>query len=73
MFWQSKLHLTEQKLLKRYLFHFHKKKDTPQLSGMPLRSSWLLCPPICKSQLLGQSQGKQERDPRETCKSFVAN
>lgn len=26
MFLQSKLHLTEQKPLKDYLFHFHKKK-----------------------------------------------
>lgn len=33
MFWQSKLHLTEQKPLKCYLFHFHKKKTHLNFQG----------------------------------------
>lgn len=35
---------------------------------MPLSSSWLLCPPTCKSQLLGQSQGEtQGRSAKALC------
>lgn len=72
MFCQSKLHSTEQKPLKRYLFYFHKKRHTSafrdaiEVQLAPLSSH-------LQVTIAETSQGKQERGPREICKSFVSN